>query len=230
MTDAPDPPATDPAPDARAAHARAAHARAAGAPAKNRLAGSLEWLPLTPAVPAAIGAALPWFAPTGAGQGGSLAISPAYCWQAGRVGFLAPLVLIIAALAITGPRHGWYAKDQERTYRHDGVVLTATGLGAGAILALTWWLLPKSYTFSAGLTWDSLVSLGYHIARNPQPGYFVAIAAALDAVVCGVVYLVVGRRQAATESSDDPAPAAGKIVKHDGADPGRHSNPGRDQG
>ena len=222
MTEAPDPPATDPTPDAPAADE----------PAKpnNRLAASLEWLPLTPAVPAVVGAALPWFAPTGAGQSGDLAISPAYCWQAGRIGFLAPLVLIIAAVAIIGPRRGWYAKDQQRTYGHDGVVLAATGLGAGVILGLTWWLLPKSYTFSAGLTWDSLVSLGYHIARNPQPGYFVTILAVLDAVVCGVVYVVVGRKKAAAESSDDPPPEAGKIDKHDGADSGRHLNPGRDQG
>jgi hypothetical protein len=218
MTEAPDPPAPD--------------ATTADTPAKpsNRLAGSLQWLPLTPAVPAVIGAALPWFSPTGAGQGGALAISPAYCWQAGRVGFLAPLVLIIAALAIVGPRHGWFARNEERTYRHDGVVLAATGVGAGLILALTWWLLPRSYTFSAGLTWDSLVSLGYRIARNPQPGYFVTIFAAFDAVVCGVVYLVVGRQQAAAESSDDPTAEAGKIDKHDGADSGRHRNPGRDQG
>jgi hypothetical protein len=222
MTEAPDPPAAEPTADVIAADE--------ATKPKNRLAGSLEWLPLTPAVPAVVGAALPWFAPTGAGQGGGLDISPAYCWQAGRVGFLAPLVLIIAALAIIGPRHGWYAKGQQRTYRHDGVVLAATGLGAGVILGLTWWLLPKSYTFSAGLTWDSLVSLGYRIARNPQPGYFVTIVAAVDAVVCGVVYLVVGRQQAAAESSDEPSPAAGKIDKHDGADSGRNGNSGRDQG
>jgi hypothetical protein len=217
---------SDPAPDATAPDEPA---RTGPKPGKRRV-GSLEWLPLTPAVPAVVGAALPWFSPTGAGEGGALAISPAYCWQAGRVGFLAPLVLVIAALAIVGPRHGWFARNEQRTYRHDGVVLATTGVGAGVILALTWWLLPRSYTFSAGLTWDSLVSLGYHISRNPQPGYFVTILAALDAVVCGIVYLLVARRRSAAESSDDPSPPAGKLDKHDGTDTGRHGNSGRDQG
>jgi hypothetical protein len=196
----------------------------------DRLRGSLDWLPVSLAVPALIGAVLPWFAPTGTGQGGGLQIAAAYCWQAGRIGFLAPLALVVAAVAVVGPRHGWFARGEPRTYRHDGVLLIAAGVGAGVVLALTWWLLPKSYTFSAGLTWDSLVSLGYHIARNPQPGYFVTIAAAVDAIVCGVVYVVVARRQAAAESSDGPPAPAGKIDDHDGADPERHSNPGRDQG
>jgi hypothetical protein len=196
----------------------------------DRLRGSLDWLPATPAVLALVGAALPWFAPTGAGQGGGLQIAAAYCWQAGRIGFLAPLVLLIAAVAVVGPRQGWFAKGEARTYRHDAVLLIAAGAAAGVVLALTWWLLPKSYTFSAGLTWDSLVSLGYHIARNPQPGYFVTIVGAADAVVCGIGYLVAARRGASTESSDDPSAPAGKIDNHDGADPERHSNPGRDQG
>jgi hypothetical protein len=196
----------------------------------NRLGGWLDWLPATPAILALAGAVLPWFAPTGAGQGGGLQIAAAYCWQAGRIGFLAPLVLLIAAVAVVGPRQGWFAKGEVRTYRHDATLLIAAGAAAGVVLALTWWLLPKSYTFSAGLTWDSLVSLGYHIARNPQPGYFVTIVGAVDAVACGIVYLVTASRRAGAESSDDASAPAGKIDNHDGADPERHSNPGRDQG
>lgn len=222
MTDAPEPSAapapTDPQPS--------------GEPAQqsDRLRGLADWLPVSFAVPALVGAALAWFAPTGSGQGGGLQIAPAYCWQAGRIGFLAPLALVIAAVAVLGPRHGWFAKGEPRTYRHDGLVLLAGGVGAGVVLALTWWLLPKSYTFSAGLTWESLVSLGYRIARNPQPGYFVTIAAAADAIACAVADLVLAKRQASTESSDGPSAPAGKIKNHDGADPGRHGDPGRDQG
>lgn len=196
----------------------------------NPLRGSLDWLPATPGVLAAIGAALTWFAPTGAGQGGGLEIAAAYCWQAGRIGFLAPLVLVITAIAVVGPRHGWFARGEPRTYRRDGVLLVASGVSAGAVLALTWWLLPKSYTFSEGLTWDTLVAAGYHIARNPQPGYFVTIVAAAAAFVCGVGYLVIAKRATRAESSDEPSARAGKIDDHDGADPERHSHPGRDQG
>src|SRR5689334_20802266 len=83
---------------------------------------ALHWLPATPAVLAVVAAVLPWFAPTGYGQGGGLQIAPAYCWQAGRIGFLAPLALVIAAVAVVGPRHGWFARGELRSYRHDGLV------------------------------------------------------------------------------------------------------------
>lgn len=184
-----------------------------------RLRGAaLGWLPASPAVVALAGAVLPWFAPIGRRRNSSLAIPSAFSWQAGRIGYFAPLLLIIAAAAILGGRHGWFGQNApRRTYTRDGWYLIAVGLAAGAVLALTWLLLPKSYTFTAGLSWNDLASLGYRLRRNPQPGYFLAIAAAADAVACGVVYLTVARR----ESRDEQADEAGKINEHDGKDPGR---------
>lgn len=192
---------------------------------RRRLRRVLGWLPAGPAVVAVIGAVLPWFAPTGSGQGGGLSIAAAYCWQAGRIGFLAPVIIVLTAVTVVGARQGWFGKDRPHTLGRDAIVLSASGLGAGAIVALTWFLLPNSYSFPAGLTWDSLTGLGYRITRNPQPGYFLTIAAAAAAIGCGIGYLMVARR----EPSDSSSVTAGKIDNHDGEDPERHDDPGRDQ-
>ena len=188
-----------------------------GKVSRSRTGSALAWLPATFAVVALVGAALPWFAPTGTGRGARLDIPEAYCWQAGRIGFLAPLVLVVVALLVVGPRLGWFAKNQPaRRLRRDGLLLAGAGLAAGIVLALTWVLLPKSYTFS-GLTWDALVGIGLDLRRGPQPGYFLTVAAAADAVVCGIVYLFAGRREASDRSDAE----AGIIDSHDGEDPGR---------
>jgi hypothetical protein len=178
---------------------------------------SLGWLPASPAVVALVGGFLPWFAPSGTGHGGRLDIPTAFCWQAGRIGFLAPLALVVIAVAILGPRHGWFAKAQPpRTFGRDGLLLIGAGVFAATVVLLTWILLPASYTFS-GLTWDNLTAIGFDLRRNPQPGYFLTIVAAADAVGCGIVYWLVGRR----ESRAEPAEPAGIIDNHDGEDSGR---------
>jgi hypothetical protein len=179
---------------------------------------ALGWLAAGPAVVALVGAALPWFAPSGQGRHGSLDIPQAYCWQAGRVGYFAPLILVILAISIVGPRHGWFGRAAPpRTFTGDGRLLVLGGVAAGAVLVLTWVLLPKSYTFGGGLSWDTIASVGYRLSRNPQPGFFLTAVAALDAVVCGVVYLLAGRREPRAAAPD----ATGKIDNHDGEDPGR---------
>jgi hypothetical protein len=188
-----------------------------GEVSRGRPGSALAWLPATFAVVALVGAALPWFAPTGTGRSGRLSIPEAHCWQAGRIGFLAPLILVVTALSIVGPRLGWFAKDQPaRRPGRDGLLLAGAGVAAGVVLLLTWVLLPRSYSFS-GLTWDNLAAAGFDMRRGPQPGYFLTIAAAADAVVCGVVYLLAARR----EASDGDDAAAGIIDSHDGEDSGR---------
>lgn len=183
-------------------------------PGAAQLTYALTWLPASPALVAAVGAAFPWFAPGGAGTGGRAQLPVAYCWAAGRIGFLAPLVLVLTGVAIVGRRQGWFGSNQQPpSYRRDGLALIAAGLFAGAILLATWLLLPRSYNIS-GLTWQNLVDRGVHLTRNPQPAYFLTIAAAADALGCGVVYCFYGRRESA-------GAGAGKIDSHDGADPGR---------
>jgi hypothetical protein len=208
---------TDPAGAAEPEPAEGENAAPAAEGTARRRGATLSWLPASPAVVALVGVALPWFAPTGRGRRTNLSIPDAFCWQAGRVGYFAPLLIVIVAVSILGPRHGWYRRNAPaRSLRRDGRLLIAVGVVAGAVLVLTWVLLPKSYSFS-GLSWDTLVSAGYQLHRNPQPGYFLAIVAAADAIACGVVYLSAARR----ESGDDEPGEAGKIDDHDGTDPGR---------
>ena len=157
--------------------------------------GRLAWLPAAPGALALVAAVLPWFAPTGAGVGRvRLDIPRAFCWQAGRIGFLAPLVIVGVCVAVLGPRHGWFGKDQPpRTLRADGLLLAGAGVVAGAVLVATWYLLPASYTFS-GLTWDTLVAAGYAMHRGPQPGFWIAVVAAVAALGSGIALVLIDRR------------------------------------
>ena len=143
-----------------------------------------------PGIVALVGAVLPWFAPTGRG----VSIPKAYCLQAGRVGFLAPLALIVAAVVVLGPRLGWFAKDQPtRRLDTDGLIMGGAGAAAAVVLGLAWVLLPSSYSFS-GTTWDRLNSSGRHLTRGPQLGFVISIVAAALGIVCGVALLMAGRR------------------------------------
>jgi hypothetical protein len=155
----------------------------------------VAWSAAVPAVLAVIGAVLPWFAPTGSGQL-AVRIPRAYCWQAGRIGFLAPVVLVGVAVVVLGPRLGWFAKDQPpRRLTRDGILLAAAGIVAAGVLALAWALLPASYTFPGGLSWQSLEQAGFDMQRGPQPGFVLSLVAAASAIVCGAVLVLEGRHE-----------------------------------
>jgi hypothetical protein len=155
-------------------------------------ARAVTWLCAAPAAVALVGAVLPWFAPTGR----RVSLPTAYCLQAGRIGFLAPLAIIGVAVAVLGRRLGWTRTDRPlRSRETDGLLIAGSGAVAGIVLVVTWYLLPSSYTFTAGLSWDQLNSGGHALTRGPQPGYFISIGAAVLAVACGALLVWTGRRE-----------------------------------
>jgi hypothetical protein len=157
----------------------------------------IAWLLAVPAVLAALGAVLPWFAPSGTRNGvRAVDIPEAYCVQAGHVGFLAPLLLIVAGVALLGPRLR-RTDPPVRPLETDGWIMLGSGVAAVILLVVTWYLLPSSYTFTGGLSWDALERAGFELRRGPQVGYFVTIAAALLAIGCGATLVLVGRRERA---------------------------------
>ncbi len=177
-------PAKVPKPPKAARRARSSHS------AEVQRLPLAAWLAAVPGVVGLVGAVLPWFAPTGRG----VAIPKAYCLQAGRVGFLGPLVLIVAAVIVVGPRLGWFGSGQPtRRLDTDGLIVGGAGVAAAVVLGLAWVLLPSSYSFT-GTTWDRLNAAGHHLTRGPQVGYLISIAAAALAILCGVLLLVAGRR------------------------------------
>lgn len=94
-------------------------------------------------------------------------IPKAYCLQAGRIGFLAPLALLLGAVAILGPRLGRSSRGRPlRRVDTDGYLLGGLGIAAGLVLAAAWYFLPASYTFSGGIGWDGLRTLGYVLRKN----------------------------------------------------------------
>jgi hypothetical protein len=172
-----------------AKHATPPPAKAAPVTEAQRLPRA-AWLAAVPGVAALLSAVLPWFAPTGRG----VSIPKAFCLQAGRIGFLAPLAIIVAVVMVLGPRVGIFGKGQPtRRLDTDGLIIGGAGVAAAVVLGLTWLLLPNSYSFT-GTTWDRLNALGHQLTRGPQVGYFIGIAAAVLAIVCGVLLLVAGRR------------------------------------
>jgi hypothetical protein len=204
---APEPePAPEPAPEPLARPPASAKpvAPPAAAPAKHatpppaKVAQAIEaqrlprvaWFVAVPGVAALVSAVLPWFAPTGRG----VSIPKAFCLQAGRIGFLAPLAIIVAAVVVLGPRVGMFGKAQPtRRLDTDGLIIGGAGVAAAVMLGLTWLLLPNSYSFT-GTTWDRLNAAGHQLTRGPQAGYLIGIAAAVLAIICGVLLLVAGRR------------------------------------
>jgi hypothetical protein len=161
----------------------------------------IAWLLAAPAVLAAFGAVLPWFAPSGT-RGGvrAVEIPRAYCVQAGHVGFLAPLLLIVAGVSLLGPRlrrTGARPGGDGASVRPlavDGLILLGCGVAAAIVLVLTWYLLPSSYTFTGGLSWDALERAGFDLRRGPRAGYFLTVAAAVLAIGCGAALVLAGRR------------------------------------
>lgn len=154
----------------------------------------VAWLAAAPAILALVGALLPWFAPTGTG----VSIPVAHSWQAGRIGFLAPLAIVGGGIAVLGPRLGLFSKGQPvRPLGRDGMAVLLSGALAAVVIVLAWFLLPASYTFSGGVSWDQLASAGHNLKREPQFGYFISIAAAVLAIGCGAALLVAGRREPA---------------------------------
>jgi hypothetical protein len=157
----------------------------------------IAWLLAVPAVLAALGAVLPWFAPTGTRNGvRAVDIPQAYCVQAGHIGFLAPLLLIVAGVALLGPRLR-RANPAPRPLEMDGLILLGCGVAAAIVLVVTWFLLPSSYTFTGGMSWAALERAGFDLRRGPQIGYFLTVAAAVLAICCGATLAVVGRRERA---------------------------------
>lgn len=159
----------------------------------------IVWLAVPPAIVALMGGVLPWFAPTGR-KGGSTAVDipAAHSWQAGRIGFLAPLAVIGVAICVLGPR---LAPSDDtappRPLGRDGMAFVIAGIAALAVLGIAWYFLPASYQFSDGRTWATLQHDGVTMRRGPQPGYFLTIAAALVAMGCGTALVVAGRREPA---------------------------------
>lgn len=158
------------------------------------------WLVPAAAALAVVGTVFPWFRPHVRVGSASRDYDGLYSVRDGKIGLLAPIVLVVVAVMVVGLLRGRArgrlagSVDPVRT-----VAKYAIGAGAASLVCvlIAWFLVSSQYRFtdSAGATisWDGyaarLASVGGSLSRGPQPGYWLTVAAAALAVVGGALML-----------------------------------------
>lgn len=170
-----------------------------GAPARTRLPG-IAWLLPVAALLAVLGAAIPWFRPRGSYAGRTETFSALYSWRDGRIGLLAPLLLLVLAVHATsvlagGRPRGRFARSSDPV-RATGNAALLAGLVSGVCLVIAWFLVRTQYHFTVAgqdYSWSRVEALGISLTPGPQPGFLLTVVAALLAVVAGVAIRAAAR-------------------------------------
>lgn len=155
------------------------------------------------AVLAVIGAFTPWFHSSFVldGQPHEL-VRALYSWRDGKIGLVAPIGLVVASIGVLRLATGKVARFSR--LGTNPVVAAARGsliVGSIALVCcvIAWFLVPSNYYFDTRLgrlSSSKLISdaqANGHSAsldRGPQIGYYLTIAAAVIAIVAGVLMLV----------------------------------------
>lgn len=157
---------------------------------------AVAWLIPAAAVLAVVGVFTPWFSPTGTYHGHLVlrAESALYSWKDGKIGLLAPILLVIAGLGVAGLMRGKVVSRFERG-AHGPVAAAARNsmiVGVVSLVAagIAWFLVPNQFDnipSDAGGSWDGAAQMGIDMSRGPQVGYWLTIVAALLSIVGGAL-------------------------------------------
>ena len=167
----------------------------------------VAWLIPLAALLAVIGAFTPWFTPEASASGRTAdAQNSLYSWKDGKIGLIAPIVLVVIAISVVsllrGKRAGRLTAAADPVKAAGKYAAIAGGVSA-VCLVIAWFLVTSQYTFN-GLSWNELQkrlsAVHGTLSRGPQVGYFLTIAAAALAIIGGVLMMTM---------SGKPAPAAG---------------------
>jgi len=159
------------------------------------------WLVFVSAAVAIAGAFVPWFDPYGTDVLGHRVLRAnhaVYSWQDGRIGLLAPVLLVVFAIGILRMMRGTKRFAASKVGPVTGVGLWALVVGAltvGCVLVANA-LLPGQFDTPAavGGTWSSVKAYGITMSRNPQTGLWLTLTAAGLCVLCGIALIVSGTR------------------------------------
>ena len=149
---------------------------------------------------AVIGAVTPWFRPHGEAGGTSKDFDNLYSFKDGKIGLIAPIVLIIIAVMALGLLRGKVsgrlssASDPVRAVAKYAII---AGVVSAVCLLIAWFLVTTQYKFELGgteLSWSDfeskLKAVGGSLSRGPQIGYWLTAAAAIVAIVGGVLMML----------------------------------------
>lgn len=187
----------------------------------------VAWLIPLAGLLAVIGVFTPWFKPevsATAPNGPSRTVSvddALYSWKDGKIGLIAPIILVILAIGVIGMLTGRKVSRFERG-SNGPVVNAARGAiiaGAVSIVAtvIAWFLLPSQYSFVDGgkkYSWDDYIDAlkgvglkDVSIGHGPQIGYWLTAVAGALAIVGGVLMLVMRQKPQAVAGSFAAPPA-----------------------
>ncbi|GAB2486046.1 hypothetical protein [Jatrophihabitans fulvus] len=182
------------------------------------------WLVPLAAVLGVIGVFTPWFKPqvsgtvNGQSQSGDAVQDALYSWKEGKLGLIAPIVLVLVAIGVVGLLTG------KKSRFHRGSTSPVVNGARGAIIAgvvaivavvVSYFLLPSQYTFTDGAreySWDEAIrrfeSLGakdVELSQGPQIGFWLTVAAGVIAIIGGILMLVTRSKPVAAGAPTPPA-------------------------
>jgi hypothetical protein len=177
----------------------------------------VAWLIPLAALLAVIGAFTPWFRPEASRGGQTVHAKDAlYSWKDGKIGLVAPIILVILAISVIGLLQG---KARGRFASGPDPVRSVAKycIGAGVVslvcLLIAWFLVTSQYKFGDGRSWDqyekALRDVGATLSRGPQIGYWLTLVAGVLAIVGGVLTLLAAKPVPVSPSGAFPPPQNG---------------------
>lgn len=193
-------------------------------------APAAAWLVPLAALLALIGVFTPWFkAKANAvidGKKTSEAADALYSWKDGKIGLLAPILLIIIAIGVVGLLTG---RTPARFKRGDAHPVATAGkaslIGGGVTLVcvvIAWFLVKSQYKFPGpngkDISWDDFIKLAkdngvkLELSRGPQIGYFLTIVAGILTIVAGILMILAARGSSSSTPTAAGYPPSGGNV------------------
>ncbi len=180
-------------------------------------AGQIGWLAPFGALLAVIGLFTPWFKPsikvTPPNGGGTVTLpfDNLYSIKDGRIGILAPILLVIVSIGIIGLLQGKVHARFARGKRHPVASAGLSAIGAGVLslifLLIAWFLLPGQMTVKDDTVGDikgyskikdKLDSLGAKdivMSHGPKIGFWLTLVGAVLVIVAGVFLFLDGKKK-----------------------------------
>jgi hypothetical protein len=184
------------------------------------------WLVPLAAVLALVGAFTPWFkakaTASAAGQTIHHTFDGLYSFKDGKIGLLAPILLVVLAIGVVGLLLGRSPARFSRGSAHPvasaGKAAVVVGVLSLICTLIAWFLVKSQYKFKESgkeYSWDDYIKVAkaagvkLELSRGPQLGYFLTIAAGVVAIIGGVLMILAARGASAAPSGYQPGAAPG---------------------